>query len=198
MDSRRWDDIAYSFLVDDNGAVYEGRGAGVVGSHTGGDNSASHAICFMGDFSKRNPTDESLSAAAQLVAHGRAEGWWPNHITGGHRTAPGAQTACPGDRLLRKLPRINELAAALLRPPTPKEDDMPLGLSIDDDRRTEIRLWFRDYLGRGFKAGTWPDGKKYTAAEEQNLHLWIYGTKGRDLCLAGILDSDEAKRLLAA
>lgn len=33
MDVREWDDIAYSFLVGEDGLVYEGRGWDTVGSH---------------------------------------------------------------------------------------------------------------------------------------------------------------------
>lgn len=44
MDANGWLDIAYSWLVDDDGTIYEGRGTGVVGGHTAGDNSSSHAV----------------------------------------------------------------------------------------------------------------------------------------------------------
>src|SRR5690606_37512095 len=38
MDSRGWSDIAYAFLIDANGNINEGRGPGVAGGHTAGDN----------------------------------------------------------------------------------------------------------------------------------------------------------------
>lgn len=183
MDSRGYDDVAYSFLVDDDGTVYEGRGAGVVGGHTKGDNSSSHAICAMGDFTKRQPTPAMIDSIVALVAHGHREGWWPDHITGGHRDAPGAQTACPGDRLARLIPEINRRAGS------PKTDayqgDLLMAVALDDDdaRRCLVRQWFWQYLGRGPRT-----------AEEQNLHVWVFGSKGADVCLAGIVDSPEAKR----
>jgi N-acetylmuramoyl-L-alanine amidase len=39
MDNNGWSDIAYSFLVGEDGNIYEGRGFDIVGSHTSGYNS---------------------------------------------------------------------------------------------------------------------------------------------------------------
>lgn len=41
MDGNGWNDIAYSFIVGEDGNVYEGRGWDRVGSHTSGYNSVS-------------------------------------------------------------------------------------------------------------------------------------------------------------
>ena len=120
IDVRKWIDIGYSFVVG-GGKVYEGRGAGIAGGHTEGDNSRSHAICLVGDYSWMDPTDRDLAAIVDLTVHGHKNGWWPNQITGGHRDAPGAQTACPGDRLYARIPDLNRLITARLAAP---EDDM--------------------------------------------------------------------------
>jgi hypothetical protein len=58
---------------------------------------------------------------------------------------------------------------------------MPAALDDDDARRALVRQWFWQYLGRG------PN-----TSEEQALHVWVFGTKGADVCLAGIVDSTEA------
>lgn len=92
--ARGWADIAYSFLVDDEGTIYEGRGWGVVGGHTQGHNSTSHAVCAMlnaGD----HPTDAMLRSILWLhLEHDRRYG--PGfHLP--HRAA--SQTACPGEPL---------------------------------------------------------------------------------------------------
>lgn len=107
MDVRGWSDIAYSFLVDPDGYVFEGRGAGVAGGHTAGQNTVSHAICVMGNYDEQ-PVDADLIAhLVEFVRHGTAKGWWPATFTGGHRDAPDAATSCPGDNLYRVLPVIN-------------------------------------------------------------------------------------------
>lgn len=147
MDSRGYNDIAYSFLVDDDGTIYEGRGAGVVGGHTEGDNDESHAICAMGNFVNRPPTDAMVSSIANLVRHGAAHRWWPAQLTGGHKDAPGASTQCPGDHLYARIPTINALAAG---PSTPTmEDDMdPLCIPSWGKRQAGNRLpMFRLILG---------------------------------------------------
>src|SRR5690606_41224448 len=66
MDTRGWTDIAYSFLIDADGRIFEGRGPGVAGGHTAGDNTKSHAICLLGNFEHRHPTPAALDALVEL------------------------------------------------------------------------------------------------------------------------------------
>lgn len=119
MDTRGFADVAYSFLVDDDGTIYEGRGVGIQGGHTAGDNSSSHAVCALGNYDVRPPTKALVKSIADLARHGREHGWWGD-ITGGHRDAKGSSTACPGRHLYAALPHIKALAAM---PTTPQEDD---------------------------------------------------------------------------
>lgn len=137
MDSRGWLDIAYSFLIDDDGTIYEGRGAGVAGAHTAGDNSTSHAACLMGNFENRAPTKAAVTALVELARHGRDKGWWQPTL-GGHRDAPGASTACPGRHLYAALPAIRSRVASpppAATPPQPSGDDpmaLPVIVRLDD------------------------------------------------------------------
>lgn len=108
MDSRGWSDIAYSFLVDVDGTVYEGRGAGMSGAHTRGHNSVSHAICAIGNYQTILPPSGLLVSVARLVAHGHERGWWPSKLSGGHRDV--GQTSCPGQRLYERIGDINRMA----------------------------------------------------------------------------------------
>lgn len=105
---RGWFDIAYNFLVDRQGTIFEGRGAGVAGAHTQGHNVSGQAICVLGHYDNRRPTQASLEAVADLVRHGHERGWWPDHITGGHRDV--GSTSCPGTHLYSQIPHINRLA----------------------------------------------------------------------------------------
>ena len=69
---REWSDIGYNFLVDKYGTIYEGRGggieAGVIGAHTGGFNSYSTGIAFVGDHTASAPTDAAQAALRRLAA----------------------------------------------------------------------------------------------------------------------------------
>ena len=121
MDIRGWSDIAYSYLIDrDSLDVYEGRGAGILGGHTFGRNSISHAICVMGNFDVTSVSDPLIDRVAELVAHGHQQGWWPSILTGGHRDV--RATSCPGDNLYAQIEEINRRAVD----PGDEEDNVAL------------------------------------------------------------------------
>lgn len=108
---RGWADIGYSFLIDpDSLEIFVGRGAGVLGAHTGGRNSISHGICVLGNYETETPSSALLTRIAALVRFGHEQGWWPNAFTGGHKDV--TSNACPGDRLYARIPEINRLAGA--------------------------------------------------------------------------------------
>lgn len=115
---RGWSDIAYSFLVG-GGQVFEGRGVGIAGGHTKGDNTESHAICLIGDYSWMTPKQDDLQAIAWLMGHGKTQGWWGD-LTGPHRDAPGASTACCGVNLIACIPDLRRMTTP---PPPPSEED---------------------------------------------------------------------------
>jgi len=107
IEQRGWRDVGYQFLIAE-GKVLEGRGAGVIGAHVQGRNSVSQGVCMVGEYTSHPPSDEDLDALRWLLAHGAEQGWWPTaQLTGGHRDAPGASTACPGDALYALVPQIN-------------------------------------------------------------------------------------------
>lgn len=104
--------ISYTFAVMPSGRIYEGHGVDRQGAHTGGRNSIARAIVLVGDYSRQAMTEAQMRAVAALLQHGRAAGWWKAaRLNGGHRQAPGASTACPGDAAFAAIPRINQLAA---------------------------------------------------------------------------------------
>lgn len=138
-----WAALGYSFAVA-GGKVYEGRGAARQGAHTQGRNGVSHGIVIVGDYSRNAPADRDLDALVELLRHGHDRRWWRSaELTGGHRDAPGAQTACPGAALHRLIPDINRRAAA--------PDDE--GFDMTEDRLREI---VREELQRETRA-VWRD-----------------------------------------
>jgi hypothetical protein len=139
--TRGWKDLAYAFLVGIDGTIFEGRGHEWVGGATEGDNSRSQAICLLGNFQTYGPSVDQWRALVDLVRHGRDAGWW-TPTCGGHRDAPHAETACPGNHLYRRLP---ELRQAILLPPTPSEDDMALF-----EKREDFIAAVREAVGAEF------------------------------------------------
>lgn len=99
---RGWDDIGYSFLVGQDGNVYEGRGWHHVGAHTQGYNSRGFAASFMGNFMTHLPNAASMNAVKALIACGVQKGYIsPSYHLYGHRDV--GSTECPGDQLYKEI-----------------------------------------------------------------------------------------------
>jgi len=98
MDVNGWSDIGYSFLIGEDGRVYEGRGWGVVGAHTLNYNSVAYGFCIIGDYMERQPNDLALVATSNIINCGVEKGYLnPDYELFGHRD--GRCTLCPGDIL---------------------------------------------------------------------------------------------------
>lgn len=143
MDVRGWSDVAYSFLVDDDGAIYEGRGFGIAGGHTAGHNTISHALCGMGNFDVRQPTIAMLNSMRELVHYGIDNRYW-TRVSGGHRDASGASTACPGKYLYAQLPYLSSAIPV----PALEGDLDELHTYIVARKVALIVAWYQDHLGR--------------------------------------------------
>jgi len=98
MDSRGWDDIGYTFMIGDDGRVYEGRGWTVVGAHTLHYNSVSYGMCIMFNFMDVVPSGAALQTLKALIECGITKGYiTSDYKLYGHRDA--GCTLCPGDNL---------------------------------------------------------------------------------------------------
>jgi SpoIID/LytB domain protein len=68
----KYSDMAYNFIVDRFGRLYEGRGGGVdkavVGGHTAGFNDETFAISALGNFQKFKPNDPEMLAMVDSVS----------------------------------------------------------------------------------------------------------------------------------
>ena len=96
MDSRKYNDIAYNFLIVPSGRVYEGRGKEVEGAHTLGHNEDC-GIAFVGDYSKQKLTTAQIIAYKNLR---RKLG-----VSGGpeHPHSATYNTSCPGSNIVKQL-----------------------------------------------------------------------------------------------
>ncbi|MEZ0579212.1 FG-GAP-like repeat-containing protein [Nocardioides sp. MH1] len=126
VQSRGWSDIGYNFLVDRFGRIWEGRYGGVdrpvVGAHTLGYNDNAFAASAIGNYETARPSRAMIRAYGALFAwklglHGVDASSTKQYVTSryfqainGHRDADA--TACPGQYLYNRIPRIREIAAA--------------------------------------------------------------------------------------
>ncbi|MCE7004463.1 N-acetylmuramoyl-L-alanine amidase [Kibdelosporangium philippinense] len=102
--------IAYTWLITPAGLIFEGHSHDRLGTHTGGRNSKSRAICFVGDYDNQKPTTAQIQAAAWLLQEAKSHGWIKNaRLDGGHRDVKA--TTCPGDHAYEAIESINTLAA---------------------------------------------------------------------------------------
>lgn len=143
---RGWVDLAYNFLIDRFGRVWEGRDGSVeeavVADATGGNQGFSQLACLIGDFTTETPTSEAVESLTRLLAwmadrHGidtspgarvsfvsRGSNLWDAGVRvetptiAGHRDM--SITACPGDAfypfLIEELGSNVELLRQRLRP----------------------------------------------------------------------------------
>jgi hypothetical protein len=136
---RRFCDIAYNFLIDRFGRIYEGRYGGmdqpVIGAHAMGFNTGSSGVAALGTFTSRTVPAAMLRAYKRLlawrldVAHVRPTGRAVMTSAGGSNqkfqkgqdvTLPAiaghkdtGYTVCPGSFLYRKLGPIRRAAEAM-------------------------------------------------------------------------------------
>lgn len=116
---RGWIDIAYHFLIDPAGNIFEGRPLKVVGAHVKNRNTANIGISIMGDF--HPPKHDVFTGAAQdsFTAVGRylADTYEvPVSSFYGHRDI--GSTTCPGDDLYAKKELFRDL---IFSPPQPQD-----------------------------------------------------------------------------
>ena len=131
-----WNDIAYNFLVDRFGTIYEGRyggvSRGVVGAHVLGFNTGSTGISVIGTFTDGAPPAAAVAALERLLAWklavsgldplktatmtcGATEKYTKGTtvtfpVVAGHRQAN--YTECPGDAFYALLPAIRANVAS--------------------------------------------------------------------------------------
>ncbi|XP_030621059.1 peptidoglycan recognition protein 5 [Chanos chanos] len=110
MEDRGFSDIGYNFLIGGDGAVYEGRGWGIIGAHAKTHNLDSVGIAFMGNFNDEFPSPAALSSLQRLLYSGVAQGHlYSNFVLLAHRDL--AHTECPGEHLYSSLQRLKSQRA---------------------------------------------------------------------------------------
>ncbi len=100
--SRGWPDLAYHFVIDANGNVYEGRPIEAAGdTGTDYDPTGHLLICCEGNFDEQDVPEAQYATLVAMVAWGAAEYDIDPYAVEGHRDV--AATSCPGDRLYARI-----------------------------------------------------------------------------------------------
>ncbi|MGR6967785.1 N-acetylmuramoyl-L-alanine amidase [Geodermatophilus sp. URMC 61] len=139
---KKWPDIAYNFLVDRYGTVWEGRTGSLTGpvmpDATGGSQGFAQLGCFIGNHQAEAPTPEARTSMTALLAAladtyaidtapgatttfvSRGSNRWPAGTTvttttiAGHRDM--SLTTCPGDAAYALVRDVFPAAVTALRP----------------------------------------------------------------------------------
>ena len=157
---RGWPDLAYNFLVDRFGTVWEGRTGSlsgpVAGDATGGNQGFDQLCCFIGNHQADEPSPEAFAAMGRLLGAlagrygialvagatatfvSRGSNRHPAGATvttptvAGHRDM--SRTQCPGDRVAARLPELRLLAAGAGGPvPAPATTAAPPATAATPD-----------------------------------------------------------------
>lgn len=104
MQQRGFADIAYHFVIDDLGQIYEGRKITTRGAHTGGHNTGAVGIVLLGNFEFTQPTPTQL-ASLKALAQYLVQTYTLIRLAGHRDFQPGV-TVCPGENLEPLLPML--------------------------------------------------------------------------------------------
>lgn len=160
VNTRGWCDIAYNFMVDRFGQVWQARSGelfgAVQGGHSAGFNTGSVGISLLGDYTSTAPPAAMLTAAGdiagwKLASFGNTAYGTTTEVSGGSAKWPKGQTVtvdrltyhrnlqstgCPGDQTIARKSTIEQAA----RRPAPSRftygriGDVPLIGDWDGDR----------------------------------------------------------------
>jgi hypothetical protein len=104
MEEKGFADVGYQFLINETGALFEGRALNVRGAHTFNFNYASIGICLIGNFEEIQPTAAQLGMLDLLLDDLQAR--FPRiYRLAGHKDF-NSVTLCPGENLHALLPEI--------------------------------------------------------------------------------------------
>lgn len=121
--------ISYNVLVFPSGRAYEGVSFTRRGTHTGGRNSTTRSICFVGNYETHEPTPAQLATAAAIIAEGRGKWWKPGAPVRGHRDIKA--TSCPGRHVYAQLGALASGTVQVSNEVKPAPAPAPSGLAVD-------------------------------------------------------------------
>lgn len=171
--TRGWPDIAYNFIVDRFGTIWEARDRSfedpVKVSATSGTEQNTVTVAFLGDGSSYTPSSTTLRSMGRLLGWKlRKHGVLPTRDNIVGHTQIG-QTSCPGAALLARVPSI-ETAAMRGNPPPGPFWDVPW-----TSRNAAAIDWAGDRVIPGYPDHTY---RPQAAATRADAIVWIWRLAG--------------------
>uniref|UniRef100_A0A182N1R7 Peptidoglycan recognition protein family domain-containing protein n=1 Tax=Anopheles dirus TaxID=7168 RepID=A0A182N1R7_9DIPT len=115
MNTNKYGDIGYNYLIGGDGSVYEGRGWSKVGAHTKDYNTYSQGIAFIGNYETNDhPTEAQMQQLETLLHNGTASGW----LAGDYKLFGALQlktTISPGKFLMEALRKLKHFSEPTFR-----------------------------------------------------------------------------------
>ena len=149
MDANGWNAIAYNWLIDEEGVIYEGRGAGVVSAATRPYNSRTESICYTGDGTKPIPeaTIESFEWLVADIQKRYSNKLWLK----GHQEL--ASTSCPEKYMMEwvRQHRSGTKVVQAKTKPAPKKPAKTTRLVKQGSRGAHVKMMQTQLNKNGFK-----------------------------------------------
>lgn len=149
MDANGWNAIAYNWLIDEEGVIYEGRGAGVISAATRPYNSRTESICYTGDGTKPIP-EATIKSFEWLVADIQKR--YSNKLwLKGHQEL--ATTSCP-EKYMMEWVRQHRTGNKVIQPtskPAPKQPAKTTRLVKQGSRGAHVKMMQTQLNKKGFK-----------------------------------------------
>jgi hypothetical protein len=110
QNGRGWIDIAYHFLIDPMGNIFEGRPISVLGAHVKSHNTANVGISIMGNYHPPQHDPITQQTLNSFVSVGRyLKDTYEVDVSSFYAHREIGQTDCPGDDLYAKKPMLRDL-----------------------------------------------------------------------------------------
>ena len=101
-----WADIGYHYIIDRQGAVWEGRSLAYQGAHVEFQNEGNIGVMLLGNFEQQQPTRAQVAALQRHVVLLRRQFKVPGNKVMTHREWPSASTLCPGRALQARIDQM--------------------------------------------------------------------------------------------
>jgi hypothetical protein len=110
----QYGDIAYHFIVDYAGRVWEGRSLAYEGAHVSSQNARNLGVLLLGNFEKQSPSSDAVAATSRLVQQLRVRFGIKHHRVYGHRDL--GSSVCPGRNLYPHVVAMRKSGGGATRP----------------------------------------------------------------------------------